>query len=289
MLVAKTIDEFRTFRERLVGVKRKELNREPVVGFVPTMGNLHLGHLSLIRAMRTGCDLSVVSIYVNPTQFGPKEDFARYPRTPDDDLASCEQEGVDIVFMPADEVMYPVGFQTRVSVNELSKPFEGELRPGHFDGVALVCCKLFNIVRPHKTYFGQKDYQQFRVVERMVKDLNMPIEMIMCPIVREEDGLAMSSRNSYLTPNERKEASSIYRALSEIKRAFQAGERKVSILTSLGKQFLSTSIKLQYLAIVDAYSFEERNETCVEGDVVLIGCLLGTTHLIDNIILEGGA
>jgi len=288
MLVAQTIDEFRAFRERLVGEKRRQVNREPIVGFVPTMGNLHLGHLSLIRRMRAECDLSVVSIYVNPTQFGPKEDFARYPRTPDEDLANCQQEGVDIVFMPTDEAMYPQGFQTRVSVNELSKRFEGEVRPGHFDGVALICCKLFNIVQPHKTYFGQKDYQQFRVVERMIEDLNMRIEMVMCPTVREKDGLAMSSRNQYLNDAERREAGTIYKCLVAIGDAFASGERVVSTLQEIGRKALSPIFRLQYLSIADPITLAERAQTCQCGDVVLIAGILGNTHLIDNVILGGG-
>lgn len=288
MLIARTISEFREFQSEFINAKRVTLGREPVIGFVPTMGNLHGGHYSLIRRMRSECDITVVSIYVNPTQFGPNEDFARYPRTPEADLSGCQAEGVDLVLIPPDVEMYPEGFQTEVKVTKLSLGFEGLHRPGHFDGVALICCKLFNIVQPNKAYFGQKDYQQFRVVERMVRDLNLPIEMIMCPTVREADGLAMSSRNQYLSKQERAEAASIFKCLSAMKQAFAAGERNVGRLVKLGTAQLSSSFRLQYLDIADPLTLLPRKETCQEGDVALIAGMLGTTHLIDNIILGGG-
>jgi len=285
MRVTKTVDEARRLRNELVTMKQRTLARKPIVGFVPTMGNLHEGHASLIKKMREECDISIVSIYVNPTQFGDGEDLDKYPRTPEDDLKLCSALGVDIVFMPDDKIMYPQGFQTRVEVTELTKPFEGALRPTHFAGVTLVCCKLFNIVQPDKTYFGQKDYQQFRVVERMIADLNLPIEMVMCPIVREKNGLAMSSRNSYLTEQQKEEASTIYACLCAINQAFKTGEKEVAKLLEIGRKKLSNILNLQYLAIAHPLTLIERRQIAEKGDVVLIAAMLAGTHLIDNIIL----
>jgi len=183
------------------------------IGFVPTMGYFHEGHLSLMRRARQECDVVVVSIYVNPLQFGPREDFNRYPRDLQRDLKMAEEVGVDIVFAPKDEDMYPEGYQTFVEVTELTRSLEGFYRPGHFRGVTTVVAKLFNIVLPHKAYFGEKDFQQLRVVQRMVRDLNFPVEIVPCPTVRETDGLAMSSRNTYLNTEERRAATVLYRAL----------------------------------------------------------------------------
>ncbi len=287
MLVSKTISEFKEHRLSLIKERCSALNRRPIIGFVPTMGNLHEGHYSLIRTMVRECDISTVSIFVNPTQFGPTEDFREYPRTPQEDIQGCEREGVDILFFPTDSVMYPRDFQTAVSVRAVSKPFEGEVRPSHFEGVAVVCCKLFNIVAPEKAYFGQKDFQQFRVVERMVCDLNIPVEIVLCPTVREPDGLAMSSRNRYLTERERAEAVTIFKCLTAIEDAFASGERDVLTLQEIGRTQLASSIRLQYLSIADSLTLEEREETCVDGDVVLVAGVLGRTHLIDNIILGG--
>ena len=196
---------------------------EPV-GLVPTMGYLHEGHLSLVRLARSECASVVVTIFVNPTQFGPKEDLGAYPRDLPRDLALLEGEGVDLVWMPPADEMYPPGFQTWVTVEEVTLPLEGSLRPGHFRGVATVVAKLFNAVQPDKAYFGQKDAQQAVVIRQMARDLNFNLEVVVCPIVREPDGLAMSSRNTYLNPDERRAATVLYRALTAARQAFEAGE-----------------------------------------------------------------
>jgi len=214
------------------------------IGFVPTMGYLHKGHLSLVEAARKENDVVVVSIFVNPTQFGPNEDYNRYPRDLERDLRLLEPIGVDYVFNPSVEEMYPAMYSTYVEEVELSKYLCGASRPGHFRGVCTVVTKLFNIVKPTKAYFGQKDAQQFRVLRRMVRDLNMDVEMIEMPIVREEDGLAMSSRNVYLSPEERKEATRLYKSLLKAKELIESGERDVQ------------KIKSEMLKILDQSTFE---------------------------------
>lgn len=257
------------------------------IGFVPTMGYFHEGHLSLMRRARRECDVVVISIYVNPLQFGPREDFNRYPRDLPRDLKMAEEVGVDIAFVPKDEDMYPDGFQTFVEVTELTKGLEGFHRPGHFRGVTTVVAKLFNIVLPHKAYFGEKDFQQLRVVQRMVRDLNFPIEIVPCPTVREPDGLAMSSRNSYLSPQERQAATVLQRALKAADDLFRQGERNAALLKAkvwevLGKEPL---VRPQYVEIVDAetlapvFSIER-------PAVILLAAFVGNARLIDEWVLE---
>src|SRR5512136_2180449 len=213
MKVISTVAEFKKERHRIRGT----------VGFVPTMGYFHEGHLFLARRAKAENDISVVSIFVNPTQFGPKEDFARYPRDPERDLAMLEKEKTDLVLMPPVEEIYPAGASTWVDVENVTKTLEGAARPGHFRGVATVCTKLFNIVQPAKAYFGQKDAQQVVVIKRTVADLNMNLEIVVVPTVREPDGLAMSSRNIYLSPEERKAATVLYKALKLAQEIFADG------------------------------------------------------------------
>jgi len=257
------------------------------VGFVPTMGYLHTGHISLVQAARAECDHVVASIFVNPTQFGPNEDLARYPRNLPRDLSLLEAAGVDLVWTPTVEVMYPSGFQTWVEVEELTRPLEGEIRPGHFRGVTTVVAKLFNAVSPDKAYFGQKDAQQAAVIRRMTKDLDFPIEIVVCPTFRELDGLAMSSRNIYLNPEERQAATVLFRALSAAESAFDSGERGADELRALVRETVSAEplAKLQYVSCADYDTLEEL-ET-VRGKALLsMAVLMGKTRLIDNFVLE---
>lgn len=261
--------------------------RRPGVGFVPTMGNLHEGHLSLIRRMAVECDVSVVSIFVNPTQFGPDEDFDEYPRTPEADLMQCEDAGVDIVFLPESEMLYPHDHSTEILVRKLADRYCGAARPGHFTGVTLVVAKLLNIVHPDVAYFGQKDFQQFRVIERMVRDLDFPLNIVMSPTVREPDGLAMSSRNAYLDEDERKAAATIYLGLQALASAFAFGQESAETLKGVARSELDETVQLEYLEIADAWSLEPQ-ETATSGDVVLLAAKVGETRLIDNIILAVG-
>ena len=217
MMIVSTLDELRSARLLLDGK----------LGLVPTMGYLHEGHISLARRAKAECDYVTVSIFVNPTQFGPNEDLAKYPRDLDRDLHLLEEAGVDLVWTPTPELMYPPGFQTWVEVEEMTRPLEGAQRPGHFRGVTTVVTKLFNAVQPAKAYFGQKDAQQAAVIRRMTRDLNFPIEIVVCPIVREPDGLAMSSRNVYLDANQRKAATVLFRSLSAAKEEYEKGEREL--------------------------------------------------------------
>jgi len=287
MEVITDLQEFRKRRRELGDELGRRLEYRPTVGFVPTMGNLHEGHLSLIRRMQQECDLGLVSIYVNPMQFAPGEDLAEYPRTLEDDLDKCEVEGVDLVFVPRDEAIYPPGYQTKVEVSRVTQPWEGVHRPTHFAGVATVVAKLFNMAEPDRAYFGQKDYQQLRVIERMVKDLDFPVELVMCPTVRDDDGLALSSRNQYLSADEREAACSLCRCLRAMEEGFNAGVIAAEELTAKGRSLLAPEVELQYLAVVDGVSLAEKAEASV-GDVVLIAAKVGGTHLIDNLILGGG-
>jgi pantoate--beta-alanine ligase len=259
---------------------------EPV-GFVPTMGYLHDGHLSLVRRAKEECASVVASIFVNPTQFGPGEDLSKYPCNLARDLRLLESVGVDLVWTPTPEVMYPSGFQTWVTVDELTKGLEGAMRPGHFRGVTTVVAKLFNAVQPHKAYFGQKDAQQAAVIRRMTKDLDFPVAIVVCPTVREADGLAMSSRNSYLNPNERKAARVLFRALSAAKTAFEGGERRAETLRRIMTETINAEplAKLQYVSCADYETLEEL-ET-VQGKTLLsMAVFIGKTRLIDNFVLE---
>ena len=285
MELISTITEFRAARLDRCRTVAQANAAKPFVGFVPTMGNLHEGHCSLLRRMRDECGVRIASIFVNPTQFGPSEDFSRYPRTLDADMEKCEQAGVDIVFAPEDCELYLPGHSTEVIVSRITEGYCGLTRPGHFDGVSLVVAKLFNIVQPDIAYFGQKDYQQLRVIQQLVNDLNFQLEVAMCPTVREESGLAMSSRNSYLSSEQRAQASSIYAGLKSAGEAFCAGERKADTLKAWVRSQLDGQVRLEYLEIADGESLEPRT-VVEEGNVMMIAARLGTTRLIDNIILR---
>jgi pantoate--beta-alanine ligase len=257
------------------------------LGFVPTMGYLHEGHLSLARQAREECRSVAASIFVNPTQFGPNEDLAKYPRDLERDLRLLEGAEVDLVWTPTEEIMYPPGFQTWVDVAEVSLPLEGAQRPGHFRGVTTVVAKLFNAVRPAKAYFGQKDAQQAAVVRRMTRDMNFPIEIIVCPIVREPDGLAMSSRNVYLDSSQRKGATVLYRALQAAQALYQHGERKAGALRQQMTDVLRTEplAQVQYVSCADYETLQELEQ--VTGKALLsLAVFFGKTRLIDNVVLE---
>ncbi len=257
-----------------------------IVGLVPTMGYLHNGHLSLVHHAREECDHVVVSIFVNPTQFGPKEDLSKYPRDLDRDLSLLEPLGTDLVWMPTAEIMYPQGYQTWVEVEAITRPLEGAMRPGHFRGVTTVVAKLFNGVQPHKAYFGQKDAQQAAVIRQMTRDLNFPIEIVVCPIVREPDGLAMSSRNVYLDPQQRKAATILYRSLSAAKEAYENGERDADQLRQIMKDLLASEplAQMQYISCADYDSLEEL-ETVTGKALLSLAVFIGKTRLIDNFVL----
>ena len=259
-------------------------------GFVPTMGYLHDGHLALVRAARRENDRVAVSIYVNPTQFAPSEDLASYPRDLERDLDLLQNAGVDLVFTPDDTVMYPPGFQTAVVVREVSQPLEGRSRPTHFEGVATVVAKLFNIVQPHRAYFGQKDAQQTVVLSQMVRDLNFDIDLVVCPIVREADGLALSSRNKYLDPDQRTAAVVLSRALAAAEAAFVAGERSAAALRSKMKEIIAAEplARLDYVSTADPATLKEADQIATEGRVLLsMAVFVGQTRLIDNRLLTG--
>lgn len=257
------------------------------VGLVPTMGYLHAGHLSLVRAARSECASVVVSIFVNPTQFGPNEDLAAYPRDLPRDLQLLAEEGVDLVWTPAQEDMYPPGYQTWVSVEQVTQRLEGAMRPGHFRGVTTVVAKLFNAVQPQKAYFGQKDAQQAIVVRRMVADLNFPIEIVVCPTVREADGLAMSSRNVYLSPSERQAATVLYRALQAARAAFLDGERSAERLRQRMVDVIQSEplARLQYVSCADPETLDELDGE-VRHALLSLAVFIGKTRLIDNLRLE---
>jgi len=253
------------------------------VGFVPTMGALHDGHMSLIRRSVEETDVTVASVFVNPTQFAPSDDFDTYPRQLERDRDMCANAGVDVFFVPTPAEMYPAGYATYVLQERYTEPFEGEIRTGHFHGVCTVCAKLFNLVQPHAAYFGQKDYQQSVVVRRMARDLNFNIEIRVCPIVREPDGLAVSSRNVYLSPDERAQATSLHRSLCAAEELFSQGERRAApILTAMEKVLDDAPLaKVDYLAIVNPDSLREIRRIESEA-VALVAVRLGKTRLIDN-------
>lgn len=257
------------------------------VGLVPTMGALHEGHLSLIRAARARCDFVAVTIFVNPTQFAPGEDFARYPRTLDDDLNLCRDNGVDLVYTPSVETMYAREHRTTVHVDELTAGLCGPFRPGHFDGVATVVCKLFQIVPADAAFFGEKDYQQLRVIQRMARDLNLPIEVIACPTVREPDGLAMSSRNRYLNPAERQQALSLSRALFDARDRALRGERDARSLEARirGTLLAAGSCSIDYVSVVDADSLAPLS-TMDRPARICLAVRIGGTRLIDNVAVD---
>lgn len=261
--------------------------REPgSVGLVPTMGFLHEGHLSLVRAARAANHRVAVSIFVNPAQFGPNEDLGRYPRDLERDLALLSGEGVDAVFVPAVEEVYPRGFGTEVMVKGVTEGLEGARRPGHFAGVATVVAKLFNVVEPDRAYFGQKDAQQAVVITRMVADLDFPLGVIVCPIVREADGLALSSRNAYLNPEERRAAPVLYRALSVARELFAGGERGAGTLKNAAMKVLEVEplATVDYVSVADPETLEE-HDAAREGSLVSLAVRIGGTRLIDNVVL----
>ena len=280
MIVTERIGEVRA----AVSAARARGNR---IRFVPTMGALHEGHASLIRAARADGGLVAVSIFVNPTQFGPGEDLAKYPRPRERDLEVCRREGVDLVFMPTAGEMYPAGFATTVRVAGLGEKMCGDWRPGHFDGVSTVVAKLLGIVEPDTAYFGEKDAQQLAIVRRMAADLNMPVEIRGCPLVREADGLAMSSRNAYLAPAERRQALALSAALSDARQAIVAGERDAARVAAGVRQRLEAAqgVALEYVAAVDPDTLDDLDRIGTRV-LVAVAARVGATRLIDNVLLR---
>ncbi len=257
------------------------------IGFVPTMGALHIGHISLIQAATKKCNYLVVSIFVNPTQFVPGEDFEKYPRPFEADLEICKKEGVDAVFAPRPDEMYPEENLTWVNVEKITEPLCGKFRPGHFRGVTTVCTKLFNIVAPDIAFFGQKDAQQAIVISRMVADLNMPLEIVICPTVREPEGLAVSSRNKYLTEQQKKDATNIYKSLQKCRDMIESGIKDASEIITEMTNILEQvpSIEIEYISIVNAETLE--NIDRIEGKILTaVAAKIGPARLIDNILVD---
>jgi pantoate--beta-alanine ligase len=280
MKICPTIHEARATSRRL----REDGNR---LGLVPTMGALHEGHLSLVRAAKARCEAVAVSIFVNPTQFGPTEDLARYPRRFEHDCELLKKEGVDFVFAPSAEEMYPKGEVTWVTVEGLSEKLDGRSRPGHFRGVTTVVSKLFHIIAPHAAFFGQKDAAQVAIIRRMVRDLNFPVEIVVCPIVREPDGLAMSSRNAYLNPEERQRALVLQRSLRYVEEEFRAGGRGAAKLVADASEIFvhEPQVRLDYFEIVDPDTLDPVDEISRPA-LVAVAAYLGPTRLIDNTVLN---
>ena len=273
--------------DRMRGLVERARAAGRVVGLVPTMGFFHEGHLELMRRARAECDVVVVSLFVNPTQFGPAEDYDAYPRDFARDGALAEEVGVDYLFSPGAEQMYPEGFQTSVSVEEISKVMCGAIRPGHFDGVAAVVAKLFNIIPAHKAYFGQKDAQQLVIIKRMAEDLNFPLEMVAVPTVREEDGLAMSSRNSYLSQEERRAATVLYRSLETAASLIESGARNAEVIRGDMEKVISTEalVNLEYIVICDNIYLQPLPE--LSGEVlVALAARVGVARLIDSMVFD---
>jgi len=268
-------------------VARQARTERRLVGFVPTMGALHAGHLSLIEAARRDASPVIVSIFVNPKQFAPNEDYAKYPRDLENDRQKLEEAGVEFLLAPPVEEIYPAGFRTSVSVEGLADRLEGKIRPGHFRGVATVVLKLLEIVRPRFAYFGRKDAQQARIVRQLAADLALDSEIVVCPIVREPDGLALSSRNRYLSPAERQAATVLYRALSRARRAIEEGEREAMRIIGLMRQELAGEplAATDYMEIVDADSFEPIMRL-TRASLVLLAARFGAARLIDNMQVE---
>lgn len=258
------------------------------IGLVPTMGFFHEGHLSLMRAARRECDVVVVSLFVNPTQFGPHEDYDRYPRDLERDRVMAQEVGVDLLFVPTVEEMYPPGYATYVEVERLTDIMCGRSRPGHFRGVATVVTKLFNIVQPDRAYFGQKDAQQALVIKRMVRDLNMPVDIRVMPIVREEDGLAMSSRNVYLSPEERQSALVLIKSLRRAEEMVRDGERSADRIKEAIRETIGSEqrARIDYVEVVDAEELKPL-ETIQGKALAAVAVFIGNARLIDNVILEG--
>ena len=279
MRIARTIPEARAAVAELRAQAR-------CVGLVPTMGALHAGHLSLVRAARAACNAVVATIFVNPAQFAPNEDFAKYPRTFDADCALLEAEDVDLLFAPEAAEMYPEGFCTVVEAQGISDRLDGQSRPGHFRGVSTVVAKLFNIVAPDKAFFGQKDAAQVAILRRMVRDLNFPLEMVVCPIVRDGDGLALSSRNRYLSPEDRRHALALSRALRRIEERVAGGVSDAAALLDIGRAVLAEepAVRLDYLRIVDPDTLEDRADVR-HGALVAVAAWVGSARLIDNVLI----
>lgn len=253
------------------------------IGLVPTMGYLHAGHLSLVDAARRDCDVVVMSIFVNPRQFGPQEDLESYPRDMARDLGLAREAGVDVVFTPGVDDVYPEGYQTEVIVSTLTHPLCGALRPGHFNGVTTVVAKLFNMVGPDCAYFGQKDYQQAAVIQRMVTDLNMPLTIVVCPTIREDDGLAMSSRNAYLSPEERQAALVLSRSLSLAQKQLDQGERDPQRLEAVVRDCIAAEARarIDYVTVCDPHTLQAM-DTIADSVLVVLAVFIGETRLIDN-------
>ena len=265
----------------------REITRQGcTLGFVPTMGALHEGHASLVRSSKAQCRATAVSIFVNPLQFGPAEDLDKYPRMMERDSRLLQDLGVDVLFAPSVSEMYPAGATTSVEVSGISDRLDGSSRPGHFRGVATVVAKLFEIVRPDRAFFGQKDAAQVAVLRRMVRDLDMDVEVVVCPIVREKDGLAMSSRNAYLNPEQRKQALILHRSLMRVQYAADGNERDAAKLIEIGQRVIAEepAARLDYFAIVDANSLEVVRDIS-HGALVAVAAYVGSTRLIDNILL----
>lgn len=261
------------------------------VGLVPTMGFLHAGHLALVARARAENDHVIATIFVNPTQFGPHEDFAAYPRDMEGDLAQLAASGCTLVFTPETHEIYPPMYQTFVTVEHVSQPLEGAHRPGHFRGVATVVAKLFNLTRPTRAYFGQKDAQQVRVIQTMASELNFDLDVVVCPTVREADGLALSSRNSYLTPNQRAAAPVLYRALSAARDAWQQGTRHPNQLRHVMHTVLAAEplAQVEYASAADAATLKELDEPAAGPVLLSLAVRIGRTRLIDNLVLDAPA
>jgi pantoate--beta-alanine ligase len=278
MLAANDLSDLRKIRASMSGT----------FGFVPTMGALHDGHASLIRRALDECEYVGVSIFVNPSQFSPGEDLEKYPRTIRNDLELLEKLGVAVVFTPGAQGMYPAGYQTWITVEDVTSPLEGKCRPGHFRGVSTIVAKLFNAFQPDRAYFGQKDAQQATVIRRMVRDLNFPVEIVVCPTVRESDGLAMSSRNAYLSPEERKAATVLYRALASAGNRYEKGEREGTTLRSVMQSVIDSEslAKAEYVSAADPETLQEldRIDPC-RGVLLSMAVRIGKTRLIDNLLL----
>ena len=270
----------------LAELKTVRASREGSFGLVPTMGALHEGHASLVRKARLECEHVGASIFVNPSQFGAGEDFGKYPRTLERDLELLEKLGVDVVFVPSVDVMYPPGYQTWVEVADVTTRLEGECRPGHFRGVATVVAKLFNAFMPSRAYFGQKDAQQVVVLRRMVRDLSFPVELVVCPTLREADGLALSSRNAYLNPAERKAATVLFRSLCSAREKYDSGERDAEALRAAMISILSSEplADAQYVSAADPETLEEL-EKIEKGVLLSLAVRIGKTRLIDNFLI----
>ena len=258
------------------------------MGFVPTMGALHEGHFSLVRAARASCDVVAASIFVNPTQFGPNEDLAKYPRSFDRDRESLEREGVEFLFAPSVEEMYPAGAVTWVTVEGLSDKLDGRSRPGHFRGVTTIVEKLFHVVEPDAAFFGQKDAAQVAIIRRMVRDLSLSVEIVVCPIIREPDGLAMSSRNTYLDREQRKRALVLHRSLMHIQKLAESGEQEAAKLVAAGREDFAQvpSVRLDYLEIVHPDTLDPVKDISA-GALAAVAAFVGNTRLIDNLLLPG--